>query len=87
MGTGTDATDPGGYPRHLLHWAALAELLKAPELRHLKVSIDHIAAVIKEDLYPAVAFKPGYGIDGYFFRYFTPTRRFLFSIEVDIPNR
>lgn len=36
---GADATDPGGYSGHLLHWPALAELLKAAKLGHLKIGI------------------------------------------------
>jgi len=64
MGTGTNATNAGGYSGHFLNRPTLAELLKAPQLGDLQIGIGYIAPVVKEDLYPAMALKPGYGIDG-----------------------
>jgi hypothetical protein len=64
MSPRADTADARGYPWHFLHRPTLTKLLKAPELRYLQIGISDIALVVKEDLYLAVSFKPGYGING-----------------------
>jgi len=67
MGTGSDAADPRHNTGQLLDRPALAEFLKATKLRYLKVGIGNIAGIVKENLYLAMPFQSGYGINGYFF--------------------
>ena len=59
----TDAADAGGDSGQLLHGMSLAELLKSPQLGHLKVHIGHITGLVQKDLDLAVTLQPSDGID------------------------
>jgi hypothetical protein len=48
---------------HLLHRSSLAEFLKTPKLRYLKVGILNITLIVEENLYLTVSLKPGYRVN------------------------
>src|SRR4030042_3805621 len=63
MGTRSDAADTRHDARQFFYGPALAELLKAAKLRYLEVGILNLTVTIEKNLYLAVSFKPGYGVD------------------------
>jgi hypothetical protein len=73
MGAWSDATNSSHYPGQFLDRSSLAELLEATQLRHLEVGIGDITVVIEENLYFAVAFQPGYGINANLFHPVLPS--------------
>src|SRR5271165_3185304 len=44
---GADAADARGNARHFVEWAALGELLKSADLRHLEPRVSDIARVVQ----------------------------------------
>jgi hypothetical protein len=58
-----DPADAGHEGRHLVDGTALGDPLEAPELGHVEVRVDDLAAVVELDGDPRVAFDPGDGID------------------------
>ena len=54
-----DAADARGDVRHLLHAAALGELLEPAQLGDHHVRVGHVARIVQKDVNPAVAFQAG----------------------------
>ncbi|GAF68900.1 unnamed protein product, partial [marine sediment metagenome] len=61
---GSNPTDTGDNPWHLLYRPSLAESLETPELYHLEVGIVHITFFIQEYVDLSFPFQPGYRVDG-----------------------
>jgi hypothetical protein len=65
MAYGANAADSRRYYRHFPENSALAEFLKASELRYVEFGVGHIACLVQLDSHFAVSFNPANGVDLY----------------------
>ena len=71
MSARSDAADTRHDTGQLLYRPALAELLKAAQLRYLQIGILDITITVEENLYLTVSLKPGYGVNTNLFHFGT----------------
>ncbi len=64
VGPGSNPTDTGDNPGHLLHRPPLAELLESSEFHHLEIGLLHIPLIVQEYIDLRLALQPGDGVNG-----------------------